>query len=101
VGIHDLDILRVVVTKGLLDGVQYVETFLQFLVKLHMVFGLGHLFDFHLELVLLIGSDVVVVVSTLGQSYLEIYLSLLQLGLVVIESLGVVLVESDYVLGDL
>ena len=63
--------------------------------------GLLHLRDFDIELVLLVRDKLVESVTTLGQGYLEVDLSELELLLVVVHARGEVLVEGDNVVADL
>ena len=84
--LYYLDVLSVVVPVCLLNGIEDIEAVLELLIELDVVDGMRHFFDFLLQLVLLTSSDVVVVVAALGQSYLEIYLCLLELLLVGVHS---------------
>ena len=66
-----------------------------------MMNGLLHLRDFNVELVLLVRDKLIESVATLGQGYLEVDLSELELLLVVVHARGEVLVEGDNVVADL
>ena len=75
--IHYLDILNIVVTVCTSDLIQEIETLLQFLIELYMMNGLTHFFNFGSQLIFLVWSKLIMMITTLCKCYLEANLSLL------------------------
>ena len=81
--------------------IKEAEALLELLVEHHVVNGAFHLSDLLRELILLVLNDIVVMITAVGEAYLEIDLGLLQLLLVFVEACRKLLEEVYDVLGDL
>ena len=101
VGVQNLDVIDIVVTETLLDLIEQVEALLKSFVQLNVMNSLFHLFNFNLKFVFLVGNELVKGVAGLGERNLEVYLSQLQLLLVIVHTRAEILVEVDNVRADL
>jgi hypothetical protein len=75
--INDFDVLHIVVAISTSDLIQEIKALLQLLVELDVMNGLTHLFNLSSQLIFLIRSKLIVMISTLSESDLETNLSLL------------------------
>ena len=99
--VQNLDVIDIVVTETLLDLIEQVKALLKSFVQLNVMNSLLHLFNFNLKFVFLVGNELVEGVAGLGERNLEVYLSELQLLLVIVHTRAEILVEVDNVRADL
>jgi hypothetical protein len=101
VSVQNLDVIDIVVTETLLDLIEQVKALLKSFVQLNVMNSLLHLFNFNLKFVFLVGNELVKCIAGLGERDLEVYLSELQLLLVIVHTRAEILVEVDNVRADL
>jgi len=79
IGRHNFNVFRIVVAVSALDLIKNTEAVFQFFIKHHVMNSPFHLSHFLLQLVFLLRRELIVMVAALGEVYLEIDLSLLEL----------------------